>query len=189
MTGPAFTDPKRRPDDDAILAALGRAGGAWTALFERLRAEHPDVRAEWRYYADGKSWLLKATRGTATVFWLSVEPGAFRVAFYFAERLRDALLAGDLSEALKGEVRAAAPMGKLRQVSVRFGSREGLRDVLALVALKLAPAATRGSRPPEPPGRKPRGSGTSSRSGGPVAATRAPGEGPRRRHRSPRRRG
>lgn len=173
MTGPAFTDPKRRPDDDAILAALGRAGGAWTALFERLRVEHPDVRREWRYYADGKSWLLKATRGTATVFWLSVEPGAFRVAFYFAERLRDALLAGDLSEALKGEVRAAAPMGKLRQVSVRFGSREGLRDVLALVALKLAPAAAR----------------RSPRSGGPGAATRAPGEGPRRRHRSPRRRG
>jgi hypothetical protein len=189
MTGPAFIDPQRRPDDAAILAALGRAGGAFTALFERLRAEHPDVGREWRYYADGKSWLLKATRGTATVFWLSVETGAFRVAFYFAERMRDALLAGELSEAMKAEVRATPPIGKLRRVSVRFGAREGIRDVLALVALKLGATASRGSPPPERPGRRPRGGGTSSRSGGPDAATRAPGEGPRRPRRSPRGRG
>lgn len=188
MTG-AFTDPKRRPDDDAILAALGRAAGAWTALFERLRAEHPDVRAEWRYYADGKSWLLKATRGAATVFWLSVEPGAFRVAFYFAERMRDRLLASDLSEPVKAELRATPPIGKLRGVSVRFGSRRGIRDALALVSLKVAPAAARGSRPPEQPVRGPGGSGTSSRSGVPAPATRAPAGGPRRRRRSPRRRG
>jgi hypothetical protein len=137
VSEPFFIDRERRPTEAAIAVALGeRVAAAWRTLFEALHVEHRDLRATWRYYPDGRSWLLKVARRTRTIFWVIVEDGAFRVTFYFSERHTPALLAGDLSQALKAELRGAAPRGKLRAVTVRFGARAGVKDVLALVALK-----------------------------------------------------
>jgi hypothetical protein len=105
-------------------------------LFDQLHAGHPDLTEAWNYYADGKRWLLKVSRGAKTVCWVAVEPGAFRIACYFPERLAGALLDSDLSDALKTQIRSTAPSGKLRSVSVTFGPQRGVRDVLTLVGLK-----------------------------------------------------
>ncbi|BDG01442.1 DUF3788 family protein [Anaeromyxobacter oryzae] len=136
MGAPFFTEKSRPPTETAILSALGGSGGAWRELFDGIRAQHPDVSERWGYYTDGKSWLLKASRKSKTVFWLSVEQGAFRVAFYFPERLAGTLLASDLSERCKAEIRRGASSGRLRRVAVTFGPRRGLRDVMTLIALK-----------------------------------------------------
>ena len=135
-TTPYFTDEDRRPTERSIRAALGRAAGAWQLLFEQLRAEHPDLSEAWRYYTDGKSWLLKVTRKATTVFWLSVQHRAFRVTLYFPERLAPALLESDLSEERKAAIRGRASRGKLLGVTVTFGPRRGVRDVMTLIALK-----------------------------------------------------
>jgi hypothetical protein len=129
-----FTDRDAPPTDRTITHALGRAAGAWDELLTQLRAE--GLRETWKYYGDGKSWLLNVSRGTRTVCWIAVERGAFRVGFYFPERVLGTLLASDLSRERKAEIRAAAPNGKLRRVSIRFGAKGGIRDVMTLVALK-----------------------------------------------------
>lgn len=136
MADPFFTDPNRPPDEKSILAAVGRAAPAWRALFDQVRAAYSDLDQAWRYYADGKSWLLKVTRKSTTVFWLSIEKGCFRVAFYFPERLTTALLESGLSPERKAEIRNTAPDGKLRRVGITFGSRRGVRDVMTLIAAK-----------------------------------------------------
>lgn len=132
-----FGDAERRPTEKAILAALGPAASAWTALFEQLHATHPELTEEWNYYADGKSWLLKMKRGSRTVFWGLVERGAFRITFYFADRLTPALLeAEQLSKTLRADLAREPLTGALRAVSLRFDSAAAMHDVLALVALK-----------------------------------------------------
>ncbi|MGC4118849.1 MAG: DUF3788 family protein [Myxococcales bacterium] len=136
MTAPFFTDPKHPPAEKEILAALGRAAPAWKALFARLDEEHPGLECAWNYYTDGKSWLLKVTRKAKTVFWLSVEKGAFKVAFYFPKRLAPELLDSGLSKERKAELAASKPVGALLPVPVRFGPKKGVADVLLLVGLK-----------------------------------------------------
>lgn len=136
MPDPYFTDPERAPNEKTILVAVGRAAPAWRALFDELRAAHPDLAQTWRYYADAKSWLLKVTRKSTTVFWLSVQKGGFRVSFYFPERLTAALLQGDLSPERKAGIRSTEPDGKTRALRITFGTRRGVRDVLTLIALK-----------------------------------------------------
>lgn len=133
---PPLADPKRRPTEASVRLAVGRAAPAWRLLFEQLHARHPDLEATWRYYADGKRWLLKVTRKAKTTCWISVEQGSFRVAFYFPERLREALLASELSAERKAALRSSKPIGKLRQVGVTFGPQRGVRDVLTLISLK-----------------------------------------------------
>jgi hypothetical protein len=133
---PPLSDKKQRPTEDSIGLALGRAAGAWRVLFEQLRASHPELEATWRYYDDGKRWLLKLTRKSKTLCWVAVERGSFRVGFYFAERLTKALLASELSAERKSELRSSKSIGKLRPVGVTFGPRRGVRDVLTLLSLK-----------------------------------------------------
>ncbi len=136
MSDPWFTDKKKAPTEGAVLEAIGRAAPAWRALFDRVRAEHPELNEVWNYYADGGSWLLKVSRVSKTVFWVSVVKNAFRVGFYFPERFTAALLESELSQSLKSELRQKKPSGKLRRVSIEFGSRGAIRDVMALIALK-----------------------------------------------------
>ncbi len=136
MPDPYFTDPERSPDEKAILAAVGPAAPAWRALFDNMHAAHPDLAETWRYYADAKGWLLKVTRKSTTVFWLSVQKGGFRVSFYFPERLKAALLHSELSPERKAEIRGTAPDGKTRAVRITFGTRRGVQDVMTLIALK-----------------------------------------------------
>ncbi len=136
MASPCFTDARHRPTEKDVALALGRTARSWTELFGRTRAEHPDLDRAWRFYGDAKRWLLKVSRGSKTVFWVSVDQGRFRVAFYFPERLSAALLASELSEDRKAQIRDGAPTGKLRAVPVLFGPRRGVRDVMLLVALK-----------------------------------------------------
>jgi hypothetical protein len=136
MTTPYFSERDRRPTDRTIALALGRTAAAWQALFAKIRAEHPQLGHTWKYYADGKSWLLKLSDGATTVCWLVVEQGAFSVAFYFAERRKGDLLASDLSPERKAEIRSQPASGKLRRVSVRFGPKRNLKDVMTLIVLR-----------------------------------------------------
>jgi hypothetical protein len=136
MTDAFFTDKNQPPTEESILAALGPAAPAWRGLFDRIHSEHHDLEETWNYYADGKSWLLKATRKSKTVFWLSVRRGAFIVAFYFPARLAGALLDSELSDELKASIRSQTPIGKLLGVRVEFGATRGTKDVMTLITLK-----------------------------------------------------
>jgi hypothetical protein len=138
MSDPWFTDKNKAPTKAAVLRAIGRAAPAWRALFAQIRTEHPELTEAWNYYGDGGCWLLKVSRGSKTVFWVSVVKNAFRVGFYFPDRLATALLESELSSALKSELRQGTPSGQLRRVSIGFGSRRGIRDVRTLIALKRA---------------------------------------------------
>ncbi|MFZ5441345.1 MAG: DUF3788 family protein [Myxococcota bacterium] len=129
-------DPKRRPTEALLQEVLGRAAGTWTALFDALAEAAPDLEQTWNYYRDGHAWLLKVTRQKKTVCWVSVQRGGFRVGFYFPARVTPALLESSLSAARKRALRTTPATGKLQGVSVPFGPRSGVRDVLTLVSLK-----------------------------------------------------
>lgn len=131
-----LSDPKRRPTAALLEEVLGRTAPTWTALFAALDEAHPDLEQTWSYFLDGHSWLLKVTRKKKTMCWVAVERGAFRVGFYFPARLTSALLESPVSAVCKRVIRKTPPTGKLQGVSVRFGPKAGVRDVLALVALK-----------------------------------------------------
>jgi hypothetical protein len=49
------------PSDEVVFAHLGRARRLWEQVMDRLPQVCPGAESQWRYYADGKSWLLKVT--------------------------------------------------------------------------------------------------------------------------------
>jgi hypothetical protein len=136
MEPPVLTDPTQWPTDAVISSHLGGRSALWDAFFARLRAEHPDFTERWRYYNDGKSWLLNVSRKQKTVFWLSVVSGTFRITAYFTDKANEAIRASALSAGLKEQFEGGRPMGKLRGITITFRKKADLEDARILIALK-----------------------------------------------------
>jgi len=137
MTTPVLTDPKQFPSDAIVASHLGRRRALWDSLFSFIHAEHPDCVATWRYYNDGKSWLLNVSRKKKTVFWLSLAGNSFRITSYFTDKARDAIRASALADGLKEQFLGRAPVGKLRAITITFKSKRDVEDAKILVALKI----------------------------------------------------
>jgi hypothetical protein len=133
-----LTDKNQFPTEDVIFSHLGRRRALWEAFFEHLHAEHPDFEERWRYYNDGKQWLLNVSRKKKTVFWLSVISGSFRVTSYFTDKAADAVRASSLSAEAKERFLGGTSTGKLRGITITFTKKRDLEDAKALVALKLS---------------------------------------------------
>jgi hypothetical protein len=121
-----------------VFAHLGRRRALWEALFRYIEAEHPDFDAAWRYYNDGKSWLLNVSRKKKTVFWLSVFAGGFRITAYFTDKAGGAIKASALADDLKAQFLGGRRFGKLGAISITFRRKQDVEDAKTLVALKLA---------------------------------------------------
>lgn len=78
------------------------------SLFERNRAGHADFVQSWKYYNDGKSWLLNVSRKKKALFWLSVGDGWFRTTFYLSPKAEVAIMGSDLPEDLEAYARFLA---------------------------------------------------------------------------------
>lgn len=136
MDAPVLGDKNRFPTDEVVFSHLGKRRALWDALFAFIRAEHPDIVAEWRYYNDGKSWLMNVSRKKKTVFWLSLAGNTFRITAYFTDKARNAILASALSPPLKEQFLSGRSFGKLKAITITFTKKKDVEDAKALVALK-----------------------------------------------------
>ena len=137
MEPPVLTDKDEFPSEEVIASHLGKRMALWNAVFEFIHAEHADFEKRWRYYNDGKSWLLNVSRKKKTVFWLSVIRGTFRITAYFTEKAAESIAASALSAELKERFVAARAMGKLRGITITFKKKSDVEDAKILIALKL----------------------------------------------------
>jgi hypothetical protein len=137
MDTPVLTDKGQFPTDAVVTSHLGKSKALWVAFFDHLHAVHADVLEEWRYYADGKSWLLKLTRKSKTVCWISVVEGAFRITFYFTDKAAPAIAASAIAAALKEQFTTGQAYGKVRGLTIVPKRARDIDDAKALIALKL----------------------------------------------------
>jgi hypothetical protein len=132
-----FDDPDVFPSDELIAARLGqRASAAYALLLERALALAPGLSPEWKYYRDGKSWLLKAARKQKTLFWLSVAEGSSRVGFYLGPKAEAAIAASGLPESVKEDF-AESRGKKIRGIGLGIRSKKDLEGFEELLKIKL----------------------------------------------------
>ena len=134
MNTPVLNDASQFPAEEIIFAWLGKTGSLWSSLFNYIRETYPEINSEWRYYRDGKSWLLKVTRKLKTVFWLSVIKGAFRITFYFGDTARDLIMKSSLSDELQEQYNHKTG---LRAVTVIVKNKKNINSVKELIDIKL----------------------------------------------------
>jgi hypothetical protein len=134
----ALLDKDIFPTDEVIGSTVGDRKPLWDATFSYLHEEHPEFEERWRFYNDGKRWLLNVSSRKKTVFWLGVLTGSFRATCYFSEKMRASIVASSLTDALKKQYLDPKLKGKLRGITVTFHSPRDLAQFKKLIALKLS---------------------------------------------------
>ena len=89
MDKPLLDDKNQHPTEAIIFPLIGRSKAGWRVLFDHLVDAHPDFESTWRFYKDGGRWLLKTTRKSKTIFWLSVTARQIRSAASSAPGMAD----------------------------------------------------------------------------------------------------
>jgi hypothetical protein len=132
-----LTDSTIFPTDEVVFSHLGKTKLLWIAFFELISSEYPDISKEWRYYNDGKSWLMKVTRKAKTVFWLSVIEKYFRITFYFTDKAAQAIKSSTISKELKQQFINGKYFNKIRGLTITFKTKKDIDYTKTLIELKL----------------------------------------------------
>ena len=138
MDTPILSDKSQFPTEKVIFSHIGKSKTLWDSLFRYLAEEHPDFTQEWRYYNDGKSWLMKVQHKKKTVFWLSIIKGSFRTTFYIHEKAKKIVEDSKISEELKDQHRAGKGFGKIRGITVVYKNKKDAEFAKELIGIKMS---------------------------------------------------
>ena len=138
MDKPMLSDKTQFPTEEIIFSYLGNTKDIWVSFFEYLHENHPDITSEWRYYNDGKSWLMKNTQKKKTVFWLSIQKGFFRITFYFTDKAVKAIADSTIPAEMKKQFKDGKQFGKIRGLMVLFKYKKDIEIAKTLLAIKLS---------------------------------------------------
>ena len=137
MEKPILDNPEQFPTDDIIFSVIGSSKNLWKSIFDYIQNEHPDFIKEWRFYKDGKSWLMKVIRKKKTICWVSVIPDAFRMTFYFADKAEPMIMESAISDELKENFKGGKHYGKIRGLTIVFDNEKDIEYAKALMTIKL----------------------------------------------------
>ncbi len=137
MDKPILNDPNQYPTKEVIYSKIGNNRTLWDSFFEYIHQDHPDFSEEWRYYNDGKSWLLKVTRKKKTVFWLAVLKDTFIITFYFTDKVEEAIYKSKISDELKEQFKNGKRYNKIRGLSIEFKDKIDIEYAKTLMPIRL----------------------------------------------------
>lgn len=133
-----LADKDHAPTEEIIFSHIGDSRRYWETIFGHIHKAHPSFQSEWRFYNDGKRWLLKTTRKSKTIFWLSVVPESFNVTFYFGDKAEPAILESAVSGSRKDAFQNGRRFGKVRAINVEVKNEDDVKDIQSLIEIKLS---------------------------------------------------
>lgn len=133
----ALTDKNIYPTEEVIFSHIKKSKANWNSVFKYIHTNHPELNEEWRYYNDGKSWLLKVTLKTKTIFWLAVVENAFRITFYFSEKVVQSFSKHIISKALDKKIKESKKVGKSTALTFLMNDKQNIELVKESIELKL----------------------------------------------------
>lgn len=132
-----LSDKDQFPTEEIIFSHIGKSKAIWESTFNYIHISHPDFTEQWRYYNDGKSWLMKVTKKTNTIFWLSIIPESFTITFYFGDKAEQYIMKSTISDALKDQFKDGKRYGKIRGLTLIMNKKQNVEFVKELISIKL----------------------------------------------------
>lgn len=132
-----LSDKNQFPTEEIIFSHIGKSKTLWELIFNYIHTNYPDFSEQWRYYNDGKSWLMKVTLKTKTIFWLSIIPESFRITFYFGDKAESTIMQSKISDKLKSQFKDGKKYGKIRGLTLIMNKKQNVEFAKKLISIKL----------------------------------------------------
>ena len=132
-----LTDKNIYPAEEVIFSHIKKSKENWNSIFKYIHTNYPELNEEWRYYNDGKSWLLKVTLKTKTIFWLVVIANAFRITFYFNKKTLQSFSKHNISKTLGNKINESKKVGKSTALTFLMNDKQNIELVKEAIELKI----------------------------------------------------
>ena len=130
-----LNDESIYPNESILKNVLGNAYSAYTELIKMYT--NNDLKYEWRYYKDGKSWLCKVQKKNKTIVWMSAWKDCMQACIYFPERQIEGVLNLGISNKTKEKIINTKNVGKSKPCIFEVRNNEILEDVSIVMNYKM----------------------------------------------------
>jgi hypothetical protein len=137
METPVLTNKNLYPTEELFFSNLGKTITLWQSVFDYIHSSHPEMTEQWKYYNDGKSWLMKVSSKSKTVCWVSVIKNSFRMTFYLNDRAEKLIMQSKIPDELKKQYLAGRKIKKINGLTVIFKSKKDVETAKKLFFIKL----------------------------------------------------
>jgi hypothetical protein len=132
----AFSDETIVPNDELLFSIIGDKELIWKQTMSYLNDNNNNITEVWKFYKDGKSWLLRTTKKKKTIFWIRILNDTFRIAFWFAVKLEPIILESKLPQRIKEEYLKSKIFNKSRSIHIDVRDSLDFEIIKTLIDLK-----------------------------------------------------
>ena len=133
-----FDDKDTPPTDEALHAALGKAGPAWTTLKEAVSRDCAPLQEDWAFAGAKFGWSLRLKRGKRVIVYLTPCKGHFLASFALGEKACAAASAARLPARIVDLIASAPKYAEGRGVRIPVRTKRDAAAIRTLAAIKLA---------------------------------------------------
>jgi len=137
MSANVFIDKLAKPDDQALVRALGKTYPLWAEIEKHIATTLGKSVEEWKYYGLKSGWTMKTLYKKRNLFFFTACKGYFRIAFVFGDRAVAEIVTSDLPKAMIEELTNAKKYAEGRGIRIDVKTRRDVESVKKLIAIKL----------------------------------------------------
>jgi hypothetical protein len=137
MSANVFIDKLTKPDDQALVSALGKTYPLWAEIEKHISTTLGESVEEWKYYGLKSGWTMKTLYKKRNLFFFTACKGYFRIAFVFGDRAVAEIVTSDLPKAMIEELTNAKKYAEGRGIRIDVKTRRDVESVKKLIAIKL----------------------------------------------------
>jgi len=137
MSANVFIDKLAKPDDQALVRALGKTYPLWAEIEKHIATTLGKSVEEWKYYGLKSGWTMKTLYKKRNLFFFTACEGYFRIAFVFGDRAVAEILKSDLPKAVIEEITNAKKYAEGRGIRIDVKTRRDVESVKKLIAFKV----------------------------------------------------
>jgi hypothetical protein len=137
MSANVFIDKLAKPDDQALVSALGKTYPLWAEIEKHIATTLGESVQEWKYYGLKSGWTMKTLYKKRNLFFFTACEGYFRIAFVFGDRAVAEIVSSDLPKAVIEEITNAKKYAEGRGIRIDVKTRRDVESVKKLIAFKV----------------------------------------------------
>ena len=133
-----FTDKSKKPEQQDLIAALGRAYHLWLEIVNLTLLKYPNAISEWNFPGQKYGWSFKIKDKKRAIIYLLPRDKRFMVAFNFGQKAFEKIMDSNISEEIKHSLESAKVYAEGRGIRIEVKNQNAIKDISQLIDIKLA---------------------------------------------------
>ncbi len=133
-----FNVKDEKPTDAIVSDFLGESRYYWEDIKQTIREQVGEFTEEWKFYGSKCGWTLKILWKKRNLFFFTVYPHFFRIAFVFGDKAVEAVISSDLRSDIKKSLQEARKYAEGRGLRLDVRTSNDAECVKKLITIKIA---------------------------------------------------